>query len=494
MTQKTMRYGGVASVVLGISTMSYCGLRDHRPGETRDAAFPSEMKDIVRSSTEDGESPYVFDERANQLVRLMFPRYINNFKVSNAYLSRKQPARFSSLQAVLSYVNDSLDGNYPTHEPLDTRWQALDSYWRTVDPSRGRKRTRSGDLNEAERLIASLAKETSFVFRNIREKALFQRDVVAVSQTFQDLIDDGQDDARVLQLRGIADGLTRLLRRVTFTSPELSALRDEVFGGGQRPPFTTTCTFDLKENYLPDVILKKNHDWFEIPFDAVPARHFIAYGGRCFVRTFLRAPGMSQSAIRDYLNGIARTFGIGATLSAEVPPLPSGTETVLLRTFGVFMEDGSYADTNIPEEVLVRVFKYRKDQVLDMSTSDYRGTMLYQYKMRRAKLIREPGTLGLERLGEDSVQFYGFFNEIPDLSESRDETLTTMRANCVGCHSELLYGASTVYSFCRTSELQPGAVSSQGGRLSQAGDMGWLIYQEPLQSIQRALLESTAMK
>jgi hypothetical protein len=256
-----------------------------------------------------------------------------------------------------------------------------------------------------------------------------------------------------------------------------------------RSPFTTMCRFSLRDDYLPDIVLGPSPGWFEIPFDDFPASHFVAYGGRCFVRSFLRVPGLSEAQVRDYLSVVARDFGVHATLSAKVPALPGGTETVLLRTFGTFMNDSSFADTHVPEEVLVRIFKYQVSQKVDMATSDYRGTLYYQYKLRRRKLLIDPSTLGLERVGENAPQFYGFFSEIPDLSQSRDETLATMRANCMGCHSELLYGASTVYSICRNSPVWADSISTQGGLLREAGGVGLLVEQEPLRSIQRELAE-----
>src|SRR5262249_6199884 len=148
--------------------------------------------------------------------------------------------------------------------------------------------------------------------------------------------------------------------------------------------------------------------------------------------------------------------------------LPAQTETLLLRTFGVFLHDGTYADAGFPEEVDMRLFKYQRTQV-DLATSDFRGTLLYQYKMRRRDLLARVSALGLYRVHETDPQFFGFLSEVPDPREANSEPLTIMRNNCVSCHSEALYGVSTVFSLAQPPTPPEKRVLVQGGLLEPSG-------------------------
>jgi hypothetical protein len=258
------------------------------------------------------------------------------------------------------------------------------------------------------------------------------------------------------------------------------------------------CHYTLTENYLPPVVgqsrsseggAEANEDlnlWYELPSDEKPGLHFRAYGGRSFIRIFIMTPGLNEADFYDYWAKVTEQFGMQVTVSASVPNLPAGTQTVLLRTFGLFLDDGTYADSEVPEEVLVRVLKYT-ETTLDPHTSDGLGTLHYQYKLRRERFLADPSTMGLERIQDTDGQFYGYFGEVPESTSS--EHLTTMRANCIGCHSEVLYGASTIFSLCRQSPARQQTSLVEGGRLEKYGSCGWLVKEEPLHTIQTELMK-----
>lgn len=121
---------------------------------------------------------------------------------------------------------------------------------------------------------------------------------------------------------------------------------------------------------------------------------------------------------------------------------------MLVRTFGVFMEDGTYRDSHWPEEVLIRAFKYQNPKV-DISTSDFSGTVFYQYRLAREALKSKNNFLGLVRVRDDDREFFGFFGSVPDPKNAYSATTTTMRSNCISCHAELFYGINTVFSLER---------------------------------------------
>lgn len=121
---------------------------------------------------------------------------------------------------------------------------------------------------------------------------------------------------------------------------------------------------------------------------------------------------------------------------------------MLVRTFGLLMKDGNIRDSMWPEEVIIRAFKYPCATV-DLSTSDFSGTVFYQYRLAREVLAEDTRSLGLRRIGDDDEQFFGFFGDVPDLYTSYSKSTTTMRVNCIGCQAELFYGLSTIFSFER---------------------------------------------
>src|SRR5262249_19788240 len=108
------------------------------------------------------------------------------------------------------------------------------------------------------------------------------------------------------------------------------------------------------------------------------------------------------------------------------------------------------------------------------------------------KLLDDPPSLGLCRVHDADGQFYGFFAEVPERNST--EHLTTMRANCISCHSEVLYGASTIFSLCRRSPAKPRSTITEGGHLSRMSDAGWLVKEEGLQTIQQCLLSRLGVK
>src|SRR5262249_53074098 len=85
-------------------------------------------------------------------------------------------------------------------------------------------------------------------------------------------------------------------------------------------------------------------------------------------------------------------------------------------------------------------------------TSDFRGTLFFKYTLWRSALLGQPASLGLKRTLDDDRQFFGFLGDAPDRQHAYTDTVTTMRSNCIACHSELYYGLSTIFSFERNPE------------------------------------------
>ena len=150
-------------------------------------------------------------------------------------------------------------------------------------------------------------------------------------------------------------------------------------------------------------------------------------------------------------NAVWKKYGSDLTTTSVNETLPAGSETVLLRTFGVACDDGTFRDSGIPEELL-RSFKYER-QTYDPTTSDLRGTILHQYKMRRRRVLYDPKSLGLQKVSLDDRSFVGFFRDAPDVANSHDAVVGSVRYNCIGCHSELMYGLNSVFSLRRNPKI-----------------------------------------
>jgi len=452
----------------------------------------------------DDSGPYQFDPRANDLVRIIFPGEVYPSGYANAYVDRARAMRFASKDDALLYHADSINsGSDVTTEPYDKAHEATEPFWRSAHPSNDRAEELFALAGDIETLVRGIVKDNSTP-ASLFEKALWQRDLICSLQAVlhcEDMQQGSGENRSASVVRAQTWGslkkvLVESLKHAIFTAAEFDQFRGQLPTAPSSKHFQSQCRYSLTEDYLPPVVWHSGVSgqaaepsgnlafWHELPSDEEPGLHFRAYGGRNFIRIFIMTPGMREEAFFEYWAKVTKRFGMNVTVSADVPSLAAGTQTVLVRTFGIFLDDGSYADSGIPEEVLVRVLKY-KEATLDPMTSDGLGTLHYQYKLRRDRFLNDPTTLGLERILDEEGQFYGFFAEVPEPSST--EHLTTMRANCISCHSELLYGASTVFSLCRRSPAIPGPSLKEGSQLEKKGPRGWLVKEEPLHTIQKEL-------
>lgn len=212
--------------------------------------------------------------------------------------------------------------------------------------------------------------------------------------------------------------------------------------------YTSELKFSLGDNYLPQVVLEPDPTWLSISNRGEPFRHFVRFRGRSFVKVYMHASDATPAQLQALRQSTFDKYGTHLHITASSAPLPKDMQAVLVRTMGVMLTDGTWRDSFWPEEVIIRAFKYPQ-ATLDLSTSDFVGTLFYQYRMSREKLLTDRKSLGLVRVRDDDRQFFGFFGDTPDLRNSYSATTTTMRENCISCHAELFYGTSTIFSFER---------------------------------------------
>jgi hypothetical protein len=398
-----------------------------------------------RPSAWAGRTPiYTFDPRADALLREMFPRRVRMSGLTNAYLARGQKPHFDDLDAVLEYNSLSIN-----HARTGTSWvevgeDNLESAWLGVAREEGWQRPLLQRANRVAGLATGLARPAR-PFASPLEKALFQRDVLQAGMIFQEAV-GAEKDPQTREAGGRAlKALASLWGHLLLTEAEyrtLVKIRPRQADPGH---FTTTNRFDLSRDYLPGRVLADEPGWYALPYTTRASEHFEHYAGRSFVRVYLKPAGQTRAQFYRYWDDVAAQFGTNITRDGRVPPLPAGTETLLVRSFAVFLADGSCADSGFPEEILMRLFKYDETR-LDPATSDYRGTLFYRYRMQRRPLLAQVQSLGLRRVQDEDRQFYGFLSEVPDHRAAYSAHLTTLRSNCIGCHSETFYGANTVYS------------------------------------------------
>src|SRR5262249_4558186 len=280
-------------------------------------------------------------------------------------------------------------------------------------------------------------------FASVLEKALFQRDVWQVFSFCSDLKELDLAVPEAARREALLGALAGLMREVALSEDEYRRLLEARAARADHARFMDANPWDLSVDYLPRRVLGEAPGWYPLPFTEKASRHFRFFRGSSFIQVYVKPPGMTAEGFYAYWDRLHARFGPDLHLHTGQPPLPERTELLLVRTFGLFLQDGTYVDSTLPEEVLLRGFKHQRPR-LDTTTSDDRGTLLYQYKMSRRELLVDGARLGLRRTPEDAPQFYGFFGEAPDPYNSYSDSISTMRFNCIACHAEHQYGVGTV--------------------------------------------------
>jgi len=412
---------------------------------------------LAGGAVEAAEATYGFDPRADRFLEVFFPPRVLASGLTNAYLTRGTPAALRSLNDV--YVRNIWGTNLAVDEPswIDAP-DAIDSYWLSVPRGEARLRQLMAAVTpDVVDLVEGLARSRPR-FGSVLEKALFQRDVWQVFSFCSDLMHVELSAPEAARRNALLEALAALMRELRLSEEEYRALLDARAGRVDRGRFSDANPWDLSVDYLPRRVLGEAPGWHPLPFTAQASRHFRFFRGRSFIQIDIKPPGMSADDFYRYWDRLHRKFGSDIHLHTGQPPLPEKTELLLLRTFGLFLQDGTYVDSTLPEEVLLRLFKHQRPR-LDRETSDYRGTLLYQYKLNRRELLADGSRLGLRRTAEDAPQFYGFFGEAPDPYNSYSDSISTMRFNCIACHSEHQYGVGTVFSMTRKPVLPSAPVT-----------------------------------
>jgi len=391
---------------------------------------------------------YHFHPEANRFLEVLFPNKTLPSIQTNSFFWGRDIPEAASLFEITRQNKMAVDPADLGRVVCDIGEDNIDSYWHVANFSKARAESFVAHCqsNHLDKLLDNLA-YGSWVFSSVLEKSLFQRDVYQIFYIVHGLKLFGST-LNQPYLTKIKAHLKLIFERTLLSDQEYmelvnyrpSVLNNEVFSDKYKSAST--------KPYLPKPVYSDEHSWNKVPYYDIPPKHFSVYGGRSFINIFIKTPGLSPAEFNKYWWDLFQEFGENLTFNSNVKPLPAMTETLLLRTFGVFLKDGTYADSHLPESVALRIFKH-KEQRFDKTTSDFRGTYISISTMTRNKLIRDPVTLGLSTTKMNDPAFIGFFKNAPDRINSYSDALVTVRYNCIGCHSELHYGASTVFTLAR---------------------------------------------
>jgi hypothetical protein len=390
----------------------------------------------------------------DRLVNFVFDSHLSTGGLTQALVYRDRSDQIRSFADVRNYnisaafrLHGSAQAFQLEHRPAES------PYWERVEtPGLAAEFIRHLGQEFATELQAPSAQATRT--RTPLEKAVAGRDLFQAFSLLYRAAENSEDASAQAMAMQIENLLARLFVSVRLTETEyreLCALRPTRLPRG----FTSRVSFSLEEDYLPRRVVGEDESWLSVAGDGRRTRHFRAYGGRAFVRVYVRSPGMSHRQLKILWSELYTMHGERLHNVAVDEDVPKGLETLLVRTMGVFLADGTFRDSKWPEEVIIRQFKYPGFRI-DNTTSDFSGTVFFQYRMSTESLLRNPESLGLRRVHDDDPQYFGFFGDVVDVHHSYSDTVTTMRSNCIACHSELFYGLNTVFSFERDPELMNG--------------------------------------
>ena len=392
---------------------------------------------------------YTFSPLANRFLAVMYPAETEPSPITNSYQWGSRIPAPKNLEEVYQTTLRSYSRADAPPVRLQFGPDTIDSYWHVAKYSIEKAEAFLRHCRERELLqIVEAFSFDELAFASPMEKALFQRDVYQVFCVFHDLINFDLAPESKTQVVRTLDELRILFNRVLLSREELAAIRAKLPKSIDKRWYQTQFDGKQETAYLPQRILGEEPGWIELPFHDEAPKHFNDFQGRSFIRLFIRPPGMSSEEFFAFWDGLIEEYGEDLATTSNLPPLPPVTQTLLLRTLGVFLDDGTYTDSGFPEMVLMRIIKHARPK-LDLTTSDLKGTVVYSYVMRRQKLMAQPASLGLVQDGIDNPSYLGFHHMAPDPRNAYADTVSTIRFNCVACHSELHYGSSTVFSISR---------------------------------------------
>jgi hypothetical protein len=309
------------------------------------------------------------------------------------------------------------------------------------------------------------------------KRAVFQHDLWAV---YDHLIDQNIQRTGDRETRNRRDVLCRklaqCLQRLALPTKNLLALPDTYTLAVRSGAFASQHEFDAERNYLPTGLLSEPEQWAEIDFhqpnvhedlsDRFVTLHARSLQGRSYYRIFYRFPEGRRQVV-DYLakldqHGIdwkqAAQNGFIA-IRKDAPPLPVGTEVVLLQLMMSLDDQLKPTPTPIVESFQFRVY-CNTDGGGEPPTNTGVGVNVLDYRMKRHLLFtgragvleREPEALPQYRVAIDGLK-----STAPDWGYADKAVLFQQ---CVDCHMSRRLerlGAASIPSIVHSGGFDAGA-------------------------------------
>lgn len=285
------------------------------------------------------------------------------------------------------------------------------------------------------------------------KRAIFQHDLWAVYDHLVDQnIKRAGDQATRDRRDVLCQKLARCLTQLALSDEQLKALPDTYARAVKSGAFVSRHDFDAARNYLPSGLLTSPDEWVEIDFyfpkhiheditDRFITLHSQSLIGRSHYRIFYRFPA-GRPQVVEYLkqleaSGIdwkqAAQSGFVAT-KKDAPPIPVGTEVVLLQLMMSINDKLEPVPTKIVESFQFRAFA-NIDGKIDPPTNTGVGVNILDIRMKRHLLFDGLKAGGLEREPEDQPQYRvavdGLNLKARDWGHAGKSTLFQQ---CVECH------------------------------------------------------------
>lgn len=309
------------------------------------------------------------------------------------------------------------------------------------------------------------------------KRVLLQRDLWALFDFMMQHQIDRKGDAETRKHRNeICGKLARVIQALAVPAETLAKLPDNYRLAVNSGHFAATHDNDPKRKYLPPTVMTDVDDWQELDFyqatrsEDVERRyvflHMRAFQGRSYFRVFLRFP-KGRPQLEAYLKEIdsewidwRKSAQHGSiSLKPGAPPLPQGTEVMLMQFLIALDPQLKLVPTSLCESVRLLIFK-NSTGTTDPDTNLGNGVNAAKYTLKRRLALAEGGMLhgGLHREPDDLPVYRVLFeNEKANDWGSRGRYFS-LTADCRSCHSGAgQAGIQTIGSMLNTASIDSGA-------------------------------------
>ncbi|MDB5391627.1 MAG: hypothetical protein JWM11_7273 [Planctomycetaceae bacterium] len=309
------------------------------------------------------------------------------------------------------------------------------------------------------------------------KRVLLQRDLWTLFDFMMQRQIDRKGDLETREQRNeVCRKLARVIQALALPAETLKKLPDNYRLAIQSGHFATTHNFDPQRNYLPPTVLTDADDWQELDFyqatrsEDVERRyvflHMRAFQGRSYFRVFLRFP-KGRSQLEAYLKEIdsnwidwRKSAQHGSiSLKPGAPPLPEGTEVMLMQFLIALDPQLKLVPTSLCESVRLLIYK-NSTGMPDPATNLGNGVNASKYTLKRRLALSEGGMRhgGLHREPDDLPVYRVLF----EIEKAKDwggrGRYFQLTADCRSGHSGTgTAGIQTIGSMINTASVDSGA-------------------------------------